>query len=103
MKSEEVEGLSAGIAWLIGIDTPHGIHCCNGSCSSNMLVLSCNCEENRKVREGVKEYISKHRIKSYAELLSFAIDNLENAVRKGYDVRELIGIIQEVDHSANSI
>lgn len=37
--------------WLIGVDTPKGIHCCNGGCSMGSLDLTCECEDNKDVRE----------------------------------------------------
>jgi hypothetical protein len=36
--------------WLIGVDTPMGIHCCYGGCSSGVIDLGCDCDENKDVR-----------------------------------------------------
>lgn len=40
--------------WMIGVDTPIGIHCCLGGCSAGRLDLECGCDDNAEVRERTK-------------------------------------------------
>jgi len=45
--------------WMIGVDTPDGIGCCQGGCSSGTLDLMCDCERNSELREVVKRRIAQ--------------------------------------------
>jgi hypothetical protein len=56
------EWIRAGALWLIGVDTPYGVHCCQGGCSSGLLDLTCDCEDNSSVREATLKRIKELHI-----------------------------------------
>ncbi len=74
--------------WLLGIDTPNGIHCCYGGCSAGTLDAYCDCEENKEVREQLYKFVEEH---GEVEPLEFGMKMLWFAGK----IPELTKIIQE--------
>jgi len=76
------EWVRAGTLWLIGVDTPHGVHCCQGGCSSGLLDLTCDCEDNATVRQNALRRIKElHMNPEHVEeqVQAMWLGNLENS------------------------
>jgi len=90
------EWIRAGALWLIGVDTPHGVHCCQGGCASGLLDLTCDCEDNSEVREATLKRINELHINPEhveEQVQAMWMGNLENSP---YDDREFFeGILKK--------
>jgi hypothetical protein len=72
--------ISGHYLWLIGVDTPNGIHCCHAGCSSGRIDLTCECPENEEIRRRAKQRIEELDIKPSEEsILWFWLWNFEHS------------------------
>ena len=88
--------IPAGLCWLLGVDTPNGIHCCLGGCSSGIVDLSCECDENRIVRNELKELILKDGFQTFSQLCGSGIHRLEMVQGISIDVRPIVNAIKNI-------